>query len=254
MHPREAKYKHAAQFPLKSGIENKQIPEGVLVCNMGTDLIDHDQVVTMFHEFGHLMHHILGGTTPWHYFSGVATEWDFVEAPSQLFEEWAWDHEVLVRFAEHVETGEKIPASLVNLMRTAHEWGSGLFVRRQMAFAAISLELHVTPPENTEILEQKITEISSKYGAFPHTPELHIGANFEHLIGYSALYYTYMWSLVIAKDLRSGFGKNLMDPGPAQKYVQTILMPGGSEDAVVLIKNFLGRPYLFDAFREWLAK
>jgi thimet oligopeptidase len=98
MHPREGKYKHAAQFPLKDGVRGVQLPEGVLVCNFpsphlggggsASALMEHDDVVTMFHEFGHLMHHVLGGHQKWITQSGVATEWDFVEAPSQMFEEW----------------------------------------------------------------------------------------------------------------------------------------------------------------------
>ncbi len=254
MHPREAKYKHAAQFPIKSGIRGKQLPEGALVCNMSTELLDHDQVVTMFHEFGHLMHHILGGQVNWQYYSGVATEWDFVEAPSQLFEEWAWDAHVLSQFARHHKTGEVIAPVMIQKMRSADDWGNGLSTRRQMAFAAISLELHCTTPESAEALEEKIAALTNVYGAFPHVVELHSAANFEHLIGYSAMYYTYMWSLVIAMDLRTGFGENLLDSVAAQKYAQTILAPGGSKDAADLIKDFLGRPYSFDAFEKWLNK
>ena len=111
MHPRDGKYKHAAQFPLKDGVRGVQLPQGVLVCNFptGDALMEHDDVVTMFHEFGHLMHHVLGGHQPWVTQSGVATEWDFVEAPSQMFEEWAWSHDTLSRFARHHVTGETIP-------------------------------------------------------------------------------------------------------------------------------------------------
>src|SRR3569623_2303911 len=104
MHPREGKYKHAAQFTLKVGVRGVQLPEGVLVCNFpegAPALMEHDDVVTMFHEFGHLMHHVLGGQQPWITQSGDAPEWDFVEAPSQMFEVWAWKHATLARFARH---------------------------------------------------------------------------------------------------------------------------------------------------------
>ncbi len=91
LHPRENKYNHAAQFTLTDGLAGRQQPEGILVCNFPQGLMEHDDVVTLFHEFGHLVHHILAGRASWSRFSGVATEWDFVEAPSQLLEEWAWD-------------------------------------------------------------------------------------------------------------------------------------------------------------------
>src|SRR5690349_12579493 len=119
LHPRPDKYKHAAQFPIVSGVKGVQLPEGALVCNFADPavhspaLLDHDDVVTLFHEFGHLMHHVLGGQQRWLGFSGVATEWDFVEAPSQMLEEWAWDPETLKLFARHIETDEAIPAELV---------------------------------------------------------------------------------------------------------------------------------------------
>ena len=99
LHPRERKYNHAAQFTLVTGVLGRQLPEGALVCNFSRGLMDPDHVVTLFHEFGHLMHHVLAGRHEWARFSGVATEWDFVEAPSQMLEEWAWDAGVLQGFA-----------------------------------------------------------------------------------------------------------------------------------------------------------
>ncbi len=99
LHPRDGKYKHAAQFTLTDGVAGRQLPEGVLVCNFSRGLMEHDHVVTLFHEFGHLVHHTLGGHVGWARFAGVATEWDFVEAPSQMLEEWAWDADILRSFA-----------------------------------------------------------------------------------------------------------------------------------------------------------
>ena len=109
LHPREGKYKHAAQFDLVVGVADRQLPEGVLVCNFPRGLMEHGDVVTLFHEFGHLLHHVLGGDQRWARFSGVATEWDFVEAPSQMLEEWAWDAGVLRTFAADAD-GEADPA------------------------------------------------------------------------------------------------------------------------------------------------
>jgi len=260
MHPRENKYKHAAQFHLQSGVRAVQLPEGVLVCNF-TDpqkqipaLMDHDQVTTFFHEFGHLMHHILGGNTEFAYFSGVATEWDFVEAPSQLFEEWAWDANVLARFAHHAETGESIPAALVAQLRAAEEFGKGLFTTRQLQFAALSLELYASDPHGFEIHTRAI-ELQNQYNQFPFEDDTHMECSFGHLDGYSAIYYTYLWSLVIAKDLFTKFeADGLLNEAAARAYRQHILEPGGSSDAAALINNFLGRAYTFDAFEAWLAK
>ncbi|MEJ7775565.1 MAG: M3 family metallopeptidase, partial [Nocardioidaceae bacterium] len=124
LHPREGKYKHAAQFDLVAGMRGRQLPEGALVCNFPRGLMEHRDVVTLFHEFGHLVHHVLAGRHDWSRFSGVATEWDFVEAPSQLLEEWAWHADVLRTFATD-ETGEPIPAWLVDRMRAANEFGKG---------------------------------------------------------------------------------------------------------------------------------
>jgi thimet oligopeptidase len=258
LHPRDGKYKHAAQFTLKSGADGIQLPEGALVCNFpdpkqGPALMDHDAVVTLFHEFGHLMHHVLGGQQKWIYFSGVATEWDFVEAPSQMLEEWAWDPGVLALFAVHNETKAPIPAELVKKLRAANEFGKGKDVRQQMFYASLSLQYHqVSEPEKLDTTA-KLVELQKKYGLFPHLEGTHFQANFGHLNGYSAMYYTYMWSLVIAKDLFSAFQRNgLLDEKTAQRYRDLILAPGGSQDAAALVKNFLGRDYNFKAFEKWL--
>ncbi|HEX7702876.1 MAG TPA: M3 family metallopeptidase, partial [Kofleriaceae bacterium] len=156
MHPRDGKYKHAAQFPLKDGVRGAQLPEGVLVCNFpgGQALMEHDDVVTMFHEFGHLMHHVLGGHQRWITQSGVATEWDFVEAPSQMFEEWAWSYDTLARFARHHVTGAVIPKSLVDKMRRADTFGLGTATVQQIFYAAISLGFHRTDPQSLDQLAE----------------------------------------------------------------------------------------------------
>ncbi len=122
LNPRDRKYNHAAQFTLVNGVLGRQLPEGALVCNFPRGLMDLDDVVTLFHEFGHLMHHMLAGRHAWARFSGVATEWDFVEAPSMMLEEWAWDPTVLRTFATDAD-GEPIPEDLVVRMRAADEFG-----------------------------------------------------------------------------------------------------------------------------------
>ncbi len=250
LHPREGKYKHAAQFDLATGVKGRQLPEGVLVCNFSRGLMEHDHVVTLFHEFGHLIHHVLGGQGEWARFSGVATEWDFVEAPSQMLEEWAWDTEVLQTFATNA-AGEPIPADLVARMRAADDFGKGYHARQQMFYAAISYWFHKEQPED---LTKRLQELQAAYSPYPYIEGTHFFANFGHLGGYSSAYYTYMWSLVIAKDLFSAFDRDdLFAPEVAGRYRDLVLARGGEKDAADLVADFLGRPYSFDAYAAWLV-
>ncbi len=260
MHPREGKYKHAAQFPLKDGVRGVQFPEGVLVCNF-TDpalhqpaLMEHDDVVTMFHEFGHLMHHVLGGHQRWITQSGVATEWDFVEAPSQMFEEWAWNAHTLARFARHHETGEIIPEELVAKMRRADKFGLGTATVQQIFYAAISLGFHRADPAKLDQLAE-IQRLQQQYTPFAYVPGTKFHASFGHLVGYSAMYYTYQWSLVIAKDLLTPFEpRGLMATDVTFAYRDRVLAPGGSRDAAELVRDFLGRDYNFRAYERYLVE
>jgi len=258
MHPREGKYKHAAQFPLKDGVRGVQLPEGVLVCNFpepasGNALMEHDDVVTMFHEFGHLMHHVLGGHQKWVTQSGVATEWDFVEAPSQMFEEWAWRHDTLARFARHHQTGDVIPEALVEKMRRADKFGLGTATVQQIFYAAISLGFHRADPDKLDQLGE-VQRLQKQYTPFRYVPGTRFHASFGHLVGYSAMYYTYQWSLVIAKDLLTPFEqKGLMAKEVTRAYRDKVLAPGGSRDAAELVRAFLGRDYDFAAFERYLV-
>jgi thimet oligopeptidase len=251
LHPRKSKYNHAAHFDLVSGVADRQLPEGVLVCNFNRGLMEHHEVVTLFHEFGHLLHHTLAGRHPWVRFSGVATEWDFVEAPSQMLEEWAWDARVLRMFATDAD-GHPIPEELVAAMRAADEFGKGLLVRTQMFYAAVSYLFHVeVPPDLTE----RMLELQERFSLLAPLPDTHFHAGFGHLDGYSSAYYTYMWSLVIAKDLFSAFdADDLLGAETAARYRDRVLAPGGSHDAADLVADFLGRPYDTEAFTRWLNR
>ncbi|MBO0841703.1 MAG: Zn-dependent oligopeptidase, partial [Nocardioides sp.] len=250
LHPREGKYKHAAQFDLATGVAGKQLPEGVLVCNFSRGLMEHDHVVTLFHEFGHLVHHVLGGQGEWARFSGVATEWDFVEAPSQMLEEWAWDADVLRTFATNQE-GDPIPAELVEKMRAADDFGKGYTARQQMFYASVSYYFHAERPAS---LTHRMQELQAAYSPWPYIEDTHFFASFGHLGGYSSAYYTYMWSLVIAKDLFSAFNPDdMFDTEVACRYRDKVLAKGGQKDAADLVADFLGRPYSFDAYAAWLA-
>lgn len=251
LHPREGKYKHAAQFDLVTGVAGRQVPEGVLVCNFNRGLMEHDHVVTLFHEFGHLVHHVLGGQQTWARFSGVATEWDFVEAPSQMLEEWAWDADILQTFATNA-AGEPIPAELVAKMRRADDFGKGYLARTQMFYAAMSYYFHTEQPAD---ITARTAELQAAYSLFPYIPGTHMPCSFGHLEGYTSGYYTYMWSLVIAKDMFSAFDRDAMfDPVVAGRYRDRVLAPGGSKDAADLVADFLGRPYTFDSYAAWLAQ
>ncbi len=257
MHPRADKYKHAAQFTLVTGKEGRRLPEAVLMCNFPKPgeqpaLMQHSDVETFFHEFGHLLHHLFGGHTPWAGLSGVRTEWDFVEAPSQMLEEWARDVETLQTFAKHYQLNDPLPANVIQRMKKAYNFGKGLWVRQQMFYAALSLELYRRDPKGLDPLTL-VRELQGKYTPFPYEEGTYFHLSFGHLDGYSAIYYTYMWSLVIAKDLFTVFqGKGLLNPEPAQAYRRAVLEPGGSKDAALLVKDFLGRDYDFRAYEQWL--
>ena len=260
MHPRENKYKHAAQFSIMSGVTGVQLPEGALVCNFPEPkpgepaLMEHGDVVTMFHEFGHLMHHVLGGQQKWVTQSGVATEQDFVEAPSQMFEEWGWSYETLSRFAKHHKTGAVIPPELVAKMQKSRTFGVGTWSAQQMFYAAISLRFHQADPAKLDQLAT-VKQLQAKYTPFAFVEGTKFHTSFGHLVGYSSMYYTYMWSLVIAKDLLTPFEKSgLLDTRVTQRYRDKILAAGGTKDAKDLVKDFLGRPYDFKAFEKYLSK
>ncbi|KQT91575.1 peptidase M3 [Marmoricola sp. Leaf446] len=249
LHPRPHKYHHAAQFSLVPGVRDRLLPEGVLVCNFSRGLMELDHVVTLFHEFGHLLHHVLAGRHDWVRFSGVATEWDFVEAPSQLLEEWAWDAGVLASFATD-EHGTPIPAELVGRMRAAQELGTAFLARTQTAYAAVSYAFHQECPPD---LTARLRELMARYSLVELVPDTHFHTGFGHLEGYTSAYYTYLWSKVIAKDLFSAFdADDLFAPEVARRYRDTVLAAGGSRDAADLVEDFLGRPYDDRAFSAWL--
>ncbi|MBI5836536.1 MAG: Zn-dependent oligopeptidase [Candidatus Eisenbacteria bacterium] len=260
MHPRANKYSHAANFPIQTGIKGRQLPMATLVCNFpepakgDPGLMEHEDVDTFFHEFGHLLHHILGGRHPWIGTSGISTEWDFVEAPSTLLEEWVWDAATLQTFARHHQTGQPIPDELVNRMRAARDFGKGAWVRQQMFYAALSLRMHDRDPNGLDS-DKLVQELQAKYSPWPYVEGTHMQAGFTHLTGYSAIYYTYMWSMVIAKDMFSAFsGGPILNPQVAGHYRKTVLEAGGSKPAAELVKDFLGREYSTRAYEEWLNR
>jgi thimet oligopeptidase len=170
-----------------------------------------------------------------------------------MFEEWAWSHETLSRFAKNAQ-GEVIPQALVTKMRRADKFGLGLQVLQQMFYASVSLRFHQVDPAQ---LDQSalVRQLQAKLTPFAYVDGTHMHTSFGHLIGYSAVYYTYMWSLVLAKDMLSAFdGKSLMDTKLTWAYRDRVLAPGGSKDAADLVKDFLGRPWSFKAYEKYLSQ
>jgi thimet oligopeptidase len=170
-----------------------------------------------------------------------------------LLQQWATNPQVLQQFARHHQTSEPIPTELVEKLRASREFGKGLWTRRQMFLAAVALEYFSREPGFDTTAE--LAKLQEKFTPFRHEyrPGTHFQLAFGHLEGYSAAYYTYVWSMVIAKDLETEFQKKgYLDRETAMKYRRTILEPGGSKPAADLVKDFLGRPYGFEAYRAYL--
>jgi thimet oligopeptidase len=260
MHPRPGKYGHAEAPPVLEGIRGKQMPEGVLVCNFpeptanDPGLMDYADVVTFFHEFGHLMHQILGGQQPWAGIAVTNMELDFIEAPSQMLEEWMRSPQVLASFAHNYKTGEPIPGDLVARMNRAFAFGRATDVSRQNSLSALSYDIYKDKPENVN-LDEVVSDTVLRYTLFKPSPGTHMYANFSHLAGYSSSYYTYMWDKVIAEDFFQQFDQRNLFVGDApMRYRRVVLEPGGSMSANDLVRNFLGRPQNMDAFQRWLGE
>jgi len=257
LHPRAGKFSHAAQFSLVTGKRGARLPEGVLLCNFPKPgggqpaLMEEGDVKTFFHEFGHLLHHVFAGHTRWTSTANFR-EYDFVEAPSQLLEEWVQDAPTLQTFARHYQTNEPIPTDLVARMKRADAFARGLDVRRQMTYAAISLAYYDHDPRGLDTT-RVFADMESRYTPFAHVDGTYQQASFGHLVGYSSNYYTYMWSLVIAKDLLTPFREHgLMSREVAARYRHAILEDSGEKPAAEMVKEFLGRPFAFDAYQKWL--
>jgi thimet oligopeptidase len=255
MFPRENKYKHYATFNLATGKDGLRLPEYVLVCNFPQPsggepgLMEMDDVVTFFHEYGHLLHGIFRGNNKW---ATGDLEFDFIEAPSQMFEEWPRDPAILATFARHYKTNEPIPAALAQKARAAEDFGRALDVRQQMFYASLSLDLYNRNPKDLDTTKLA-AELRERYTPFHQLEGTHFETAFDHLNSYSAAYYTYMWSLVIAKDMFTEFKKEgMMNPQVFVKYRQTVLAPSGTEPAADMVHSFLGRPYSFQAYGDWL--
>ena len=260
-HPREGKYKHANHIAMRRGVTGETMPVSVLTMNLpkggyDTGLMEHSQVETFLHEFGHLIHSILGGGQRWFGLSGVSNERDFTEAPSQMLEEWVYDYDTLAKFARN-EAGEVIPRELVERMNAARYFGQGIFELTQLGYSNASLRFHQGAPADPSAqgISDAYRAYNTAYAPVPIPADTHSEAAFGHLNGYSAGYYTYGWSRVIAADLFSRFKQaGLRDTATAEAYRSLVLERGGSKPAAELIEDFLGRPVNADALKEKLAQ
>lgn len=252
-HPRENKYKHAAHWTLRPGIKNKQIPLSGLAQNFPKGLMEHGQVETFLHEFGHLIHNMFSGTQEWYAITGMAMERDFVEAPSQMLEEWIWDYDTLKTFAKNKD-GETIPKALVDKMNSARNFGKATATATQIYYANLSLNVYSREPDSFE-LQPLMEELHKKFAPYPYVPGTHFYANFGHLNGYSANYYTYQWSLAIATDLFSRFkAEGMNNRKTAQDYRNYVLGAAGSKPAADFVADFLGREFSPDAYIKELQE
>ena len=258
MHPREGKDKWFSAASVVTGVRGRYLPEAALICNFpggdetGPGLLQYSDVVTYFHEFGHLMHAILGGQTEWAGLSGFATEGDFIEVPSQMLEEFFRDEKLLQAFAKHYETGEILPSETIKKMKLAGAFGRADWVRSQLYYTTLSLDLHDRDPKGLD-LDTITKQLYESLQPWTWLEGNRMYASFGHLTGYSSNYYTYAFDKVIALDFFAQFNaKDLLGCDAGSRYRKTVLEQGGSKPGRQMVRDFLGRDEEFSAFSSWL--
>jgi thimet oligopeptidase len=258
MHPREGKDKWFSSEPVVPGIRGKQLPEGMLVCNFSggvagaPGLMQYDEVVTFFHEFGHLMHHILGSQGQWSGAGGFNVEGDFVESPSQMLEEMFHDPAILQSFGKHYQTGETIPVATIARMNAASSYGRGRWLMTQLVYSSFSLQIHNQAPAAIDFDALQQADVR-RFSPFTTVEGDRFFASFTHLTSYASNYYTYVLDKVIAIDFFAQFDRNNLLDGPtAMRYRRAVLQPGATKPAAELVKDFLGRPQQIDALKNWM--
>lgn len=266
LYPRDNKYSHACQAGIVHTVKNKQADGSVLktpsvavvIANFPKPtgdrpaLLKHSDVETFFHEFGHAMHTVLG-CTEMSAFSGTEVKRDFVEMPSQIFEEWMFDKSLLKNLSAHYKTNEPLSDELVDKLIALKKFDSGMFLERQCLLSLISLECFKEGAQkNTGSLIEKLTK--SLIPDVRFEPNTHMQASFGHLTNYGAKYYGYMWSKVFALDIFAVIKKQgLLNPEAGRLFIDKILSKGGSVDPNVLLKDYLGREPQQEAFFEDLG-
>lgn len=245
LYPRDGKYKHAAAWPVR-GVSRRtgRKPVSVLVTNFDRTGLTHDELETLLHEFGHVLHGVLSNT--WYSaHAGTSVQRDFVEAPSQMYEEWASRMESLSLLAEHCSGCPRVDESLVERLNAAKKFGAGIDYGRQLLYASFDMALSSENPGRA------IDVWARMEGETPmgHADGTEFPGTFEHIAsGYAAGYYGYMWAKVIALDLVSAFGADLMSGETGRRFREVILSRGSEEPARDLVERFLGRPVASDAF------
>jgi len=260
--PREGKYKHAACFGLVKGREtsdgNYELPAAAIVSNFtppshgNPSLLKFDEVVTLFHEFGHVTHNIFT-KSKYAYFSGTSVSRDFVEVPSEMLENWAYDESVLKKISSHYLTNQPLPDEIIKKIIEAKNVTSGLFYLRQLFFATLDMKYHTKKGkvDTTGIYEK----LMKKIFLIPMTEGTHPQGSFGHLMGgYESGYYSYLWSEVISADFFEEFKKNgILNPEIGKRYVETVLSKGGSIDEDKQVKDFLQRDVSIEAFLKHIG-
>jgi thimet oligopeptidase len=260
MHPREGKDKWFSTSPLNLGVHGRQLPDGALVCNFpgGTPgdpgLMQYGDVVVFLHEFGHLMHHVIGGQNRFAGEGAFNIEGDFIEAPSQMLEEFFHDYGVLTTFAHQYQSGAVLPQELYARMTRADTYARASDQLRQLMYTAASLDYHTMTPAtlNFDAVWQHDFE---RYNTSAYVSGDHFWASFTHLNGYSSNYYTYVLDKVIALDFFAQFDpKNLIGGPTGMRYRTSVLAPGGSRPAATLVHDFLGREKNLEAYKRWMLE
>jgi thimet oligopeptidase len=256
LHPREGKFNHAAAFPLvigHRGADGQRVaPVSAILANFTPpsgdrpSLLKHAEVETLFHEFGHILHMSLSRAA-FARFSAAETEWDFVEAPSQIMEHWTWEPSVLARITRHHQTGEPIPADLVDAMRRARWVDVGITIAAQAFYGQLDLALHAEPRVGD--LDAVLRAAYAVTG-LPYPEGTFMLAGFAHLVGgYDAGYYGYLWAKVIGDDMFGRFAREgVTSATVGGEYRREILEPNGTRDADDLVRAFLGREPSNDEF------
>ena len=238
LYPREGKYNHAAAFPIL-GVSRlaHRTPVSVLVTNFNRQGLDHNELETLMHEFGHVLHGVLSHAD-YNPHAGTSVMRDFVEAPSQMFEEWARREQTLALFKQVCPECPQLSADEIKRLDEARKYGKGIQYARQWIYAAYDMSLTSDKPEPAMAVWQRM-ESDTPLGFVDGTL---FPAAFSHIAGgYAAGYYGYMWSEVLALDMLSAFGNNLLDPKVGKRYRDTILAQGGQRHPAKMVKDFLGR-------------
>ena len=251
MHPRDGKFSHAQMTPVRIGIRDRIVPIAVLETNFPAGAMEHGDVVTYLHEFGHLLHWIFSGQRPYAAQNVLELEHDVLEAPALVLEEWVWDFGTLARLATNAK-GETIPAALVEKMNRGRHFPKAFEAMRELGESTVSLGYYLNDMAGAD-LTRAYLDLYARYGLADFPEGSHPQTSFDHLTGYGASVYTYQWSKALAIDLMSRFrAAGLRDRATAKAYREMILAPGGSSSMNVLARNFLGRDWSVDAYRKEL--